>query len=227
MRRSNSALRAAGAAALFLVVTAAVLSNFAVFSYWWFATVPVLLWLTYLVFHAVRRGGPDRLVLAGVGLSAAVVVGSVLYIQLEGNPSTTQPRDEELVAVVERTWAGLGLDLDDMDLGPYFYEDRGDSRRCRHLPEGERWESTRSGNGPVGHALRLEDRARSRLSGWTVERFEGTGAAPEVLLWAHRRDVVIEIVLSDEEVNLTASAGPCAVASNRIEDASFYRRAER
>jgi hypothetical protein len=218
-------------AAVFLAVTVAVISNFAVFYYWWFATVPVLLWLTYLVFHAVRRGRPDRLLVFGLALSAAVVAGAILYIQLAGNPYTTQPRDGELVALVKQTWTGLGLDLDRMYLGPYSYEDREDPPRCRHLPKDDRWESRRGGFGRVDNALGLglglERKARSILTSWTVERYEGTGDAPEVLLWAHRRDLALEIIISGDEVNIEASAGPCAVASSRVDDSTFWRRAER
>jgi hypothetical protein len=75
--------------------------------------------------------------------------------------------------------------------------------------------------------LGLEDRARSRLPGWAVERYEGTLSSSEVLLWASRRDVVLESTLSEEKVNLEASAGPCAVSSNQVGDSRFWRRAER
>jgi hypothetical protein len=215
------------AATGFLAVIAVIAGNFAVSYYLWFVSVPLLLWLTFLVFHSVRRGRPDRLSFLGVVLAAGVVAGTIVIIQVFGNPYTTQPRDEELVALVKKTWAGLGLDLDSMYLEPYSYEDREDSPRCDQLPERDRWEAHRGGFGQVEDPLRLESTARSRLTGWAVERYEGTSSSPEVLLWVSRRDVVLEIELSDQKVNLEASAGPCAVPSNQVGESRFWRRAER
>ena len=218
---------AAVAAVAFLAVSAAIANNFAVSYYLWFVSVPLLLVLTFVVFHTVRHGGPDRLSFFGVALAVAMVGGTIASLQLFGGPNTTQPRDEGLVSLVERTWRGLGLDLDDMYLEPYSYDDLEDTPKCRHLAERDRWNAARGGFGGVGGALRLEDRARSGLAGWTVERYESTSYAPEVLLWAYRGDFVLEISLSEERVNLEAYVGPCAVEFNRVGERRFWRRAER
>ena len=219
--------KAAVAAAAFLVVSAAIANNFAVSYYLWFISLPLLLWLTFLVFHTVRRGRPDRLSFLGVVLAAGAVIGTIVIIQVFGAPYTTQPRDEGLVALVKRTWTGLGLDLDDMYLEPYRYSNLDDSPRCGHMPKRDRWEAHRGGFGGADGALRLEDRASSRLTGWAVERYEGTLSSPEVKLWASRGDVVLEIELDEVRVNLEAYAGPCAVSSNRVGESRFWRRAER
>jgi hypothetical protein len=48
-----------------------------------------------------------------------------------------------------------------------------------------------------------------------------------VLLWAARRDVAVEITLSQQQVNLEAYAGPCALGLSRIGESRFWHRAER